>query len=330
MASVRKLPSGNYQGIANYKDATGSRRKRSFTDKSERRALRLAENYEEKMHGKALSTVSDALDAFISARVRLLSPSTLRSYISVASHLKTHHAAFCGLTEVSQKDAQRLVNTLIASGASPKTIKNKLGLLSAAVKFSGGTFPAVTLPRWELRSDFIPSEDDMKRIVEDVSGTDMEIPVALGMMGLRRSEIEGLDVADLDGEVLHIHSALVYGPDGQLHRKATKTVGSDRVIVIPFAIANKIKNQGYITHLSSHAISGRFSRTVKRLGINMRFHDLRHFFVSYCHNVLKLSDAQIMRLGGWSSDHIMKRHYLASMHDREAALQVANAFSKIM
>lgn len=328
MASVRKLPSGNYQGRANWIDETGKRHRKSFTAETRRQALRLAEDYEATTHSS--TTIGAALDAYVRSRAPLLSPSTVRSYLSVASNTKTRYAAFCGLTEPSEKQAQDLITEMLADGASPKAIKNRIGLLSAAVRYAGGTFPRVTLPKITLRSDFIPSEADIQRITAAVAGSEMEIPVALGILGLRRSEIVGLSLADLEGCQLHIHAAKVYGSDNKMHLKTTKTDKSDRFIVLPEHLADLIRAQGHITTLTSHAISGRFSRLVNRLGISMRFHDLRHFFVSYCHNVLHLSDAQIMKLGGWSSDHIMKRHYLQSMHDTETAELVAASLSAVL
>ena len=328
MASVRKLPSGNYQGMASWTDPTGKRHRKSFTATTRRQALRLAEDYEDLEHSD--TTIGKALDAYVASRAPILSPSTVRSYTSMASNLKIAYRGFCGLTEPSSKQAQDLINEMLADGASPKAIKNRIGLISAAVRYSGGTFPQVTLPKIVLRSDFIPKEADIQRIVAEFTGSEMEIPVALGILGLRRSEIVGLSLSDLDGTRLHVHAARVYGSDNEMHLKTTKTEGSDRFIIIPDSLAAKIAAQGHITTLTSHAISGRFTRAAKRLGITIRFHDLRHFFVSYCHNVLHLSDAQIMRLGGWSSDHIMKRHYLQSMHDQEAADLVATSLSEII
>ena len=63
---------------------------------------------------------------------------------------------------------------------------------------------------------------------------------------------------------------------------------------------------------------------------HFRFHDLRHFFASYCHNVLKLSDAQIQKLGGWKTDHVMKKIYITSMEDQLAADAAADGIARIM
>lgn len=329
MASVSKLPSGSWRGRANYRDDTGKRRQKTFTDPDRKTALRAAEEFERSMEGLPGMTIGKAIDAYVAAKKPVLSPSTMRGYISMRNNLKSRYAAFCGLIQPSQQQAQAFANELSAE-MKPKAVKNYIGLVGSAVRFSGGTFPQVTLPRWELRSDFVPSEDAMHQIMSEVSGTRLEIPVALGMLGLRRSEVCGLSPEDLDGTTLHVHAAAVYGIDNQIHQKGTKTAGSERWISIPEPLANKIRAEG-MPDLSLHALSAAFRRVVKRLHLEpFRFHDLRHFFVSYCHNVLRLSDAQIMKLGGYATDSVMKRHYRQSMDDKKSADLVASALSEML
>lgn len=319
MASVEKLPSGKYRARITYKTSTGWRQK-SFTADTKKAAVLLAAMF---VPSTGSGTVGEMIEDYIRVRGAVLSPSTVKGYKSIAKTLRTRYAAFWGLTEVSQASAQAVANSF-----SPKYARNVMGLVSAAVRFSGGSFPSVSFPRWELNSDFIPREEDIQRIVQEVSGTEMEVPVALGILGLRRSEIVGLSSDDLDGCRLHIHTVKVYGSDNKLHEKGTKTALSDRFIILPDIIAQKITVQGFVTNLTSHAISGRFSRLVKRLGVSMRFHDLRHYFASYCHNVLKLPDAAIQKLGGWApNSSALRRHYVHSMRDDETARLVASSFS---
>ncbi len=329
MASVEKLPSGKWRARANYKDDTGKRRQKTFTDPDRKTALRAAEEFERSMEGLPGMTIGKALDAYVAAKKPVLSPSTMRGYISMSRNLKERYGSFLGLIQPSQQQAQAFANELSAE-MKPKAVKNYIGLVGSAVRFSGGTFPQVTLPRWELHSDFVPSEEAMREIMEEVSGTRLEIPVALGMMGLRRSEVCGLSPEDLEGSTLHVHSAAVYGADNKIHQKGTKTAGSERWISIPEPLADKIRVEG-MPDLSLHALSAAFRRVVRRRHLEpFRFHDLRHFFVSYCHNVLRLSDAQIMKLGGYSTDSVMKRHYRQSMDDKKSADLVASALSEML
>ena len=41
---------------------------------------------------------------------------------------------------------------------------------------------------------------------------------------------------------------------------------------------------------------------------HFRFHDFRHYYVSYAH-MMGIPDKYIQAQGGWSTDHVMKRVY---------------------
>lgn len=316
MASIEKLPSGKFRARVTYKTPTGFRQK-SFTADTRKEAVRLAALFKPT---KSTGTIGEMVETYIEVKKAVLSPSTVKAYLSMARTIKTRHAALWRLTEVSQAQAQALANEY-----SPKTARNMIGLLSSAVKFAGGSFPTVTFPRWELRSDFIPREEDIQQILSAVRGTKMELPVLLGMMGLRRSEVVAVTPADLDGNLLHIHEAIVIGIDGPV-RKGTKTRLSTRAIILPDEIADLLR-KGPV-ELSINSIGKRFAKVTKDLGLTVRFHDLRHYFASYCHNVLQLPDAAIQKLGGWApNSSALRRHYVHSMRDDETAQLVAASFS---
>ena len=205
-----------------------------------------------------------------------------------------------------------------------------MGLIGAAVKFAGYNMPPVTYPQKIKLEAHTPTEEEMLIVTEAAKGTELEIPIALGMMGLRRGEICALSLADLKGNTLHIHKAAV-DIAGKVTVKAPKTYDSDRYVQIPDRIAKKIRKQGYITELTPEQLSYHFISFLKRLDVqHFRFHDLRHFFASYCHNVLKLSDAQIQALGGWKTDNVMKRVYISSMQDEKAAKQAASGMASFL
>ncbi|MBR6112552.1 MAG: tyrosine-type recombinase/integrase, partial [Paludibacteraceae bacterium] len=64
-----------------------------------------------------------------------------------------------------------------------------------------------------------------------------------------------------------------------------------------------------------NALNKAIHRYQKKLGIpDFKFHALRSYFASYAHS-LGIPDADIMAIGGWETDHIMKKVYRKSMEE---------------
>jgi integrase len=324
MAKIERLPSGLYR-IRLYlgKDASGKKKYKSLTHKDKRKLATMADSYLD-LHKDYMDSeaFSKHLDAYINEREAVLSPATVRAYQSIADKLKNDYSAFCALDigSIQSRDVQKVVDGLVKDDKSPKTVQNYVGLISSTLKYAGRSLPAVKLPEKRRTAYTIPDEKTARKIAQDASGTKLEIPIALAMLGLRRGEICGLTLSDLDGCTLHIHATKVYNKKQVLVDKPTpKNYSSDRYIQIPQQIADKIREQGYITELTPAGLSEAFTYFINKHGYpHIRLHDLRHFFVSYCHNILKLSDAQIMKLGGWKTAHVMRSVYLQSMEDSEA------------
>ena len=332
---TRKLPSGAWQvTVPIGKDKAGRYRYKSFTDKDKKTAVRKAADYQDQHREFAESvTVGDAITSFLASQDGILSPGTIRGYTSLAKMLKTRYGRIWSTQAhgLSRTAYQKFVNELNAAGLTPKTIRNYTGLISAALKAQDITPPTVSIPRRSKPEYHIPTENDVKRLAEAAAGTEMEIPLTLAVLGLRRGEICALRVSDLSGNVLHIRRAVVYDADGLLQTKDPKTLSSDRFVQIPAQTAEKIRRQGFVTELSPRQLSRRFVRLMRTAKVQtFRFHDLRHFFVSYCHTVLKLSDAQIQALGGWSTSHVMTEYYRQTMNEKQAAMLVANKVAQIV
>ena len=306
---------------------------RVFTDIDKARLrLTISQYLDEHRDGFDRRKFGNAMDQYIEIRKSILSPNTIYSYKNIAAALKEHYPVFCALTvdEIRKSQLQPVINNLSESGKSPKTIRNYLGLISAVLQTHGYRIPLVSLPAREKHDYYVPDPDTMQRVAAAAAGTEWEIPIALGMMGMRRSEICAVEASDLNKNMLHIQRAAVK-KDGVWTTKAPKTYESDRYIQLPADVAKKIRKNGRATDMTPAQISYRFAPFLKRNGFqHFRFHDLRHFFASYCHNVLKLSDAQIQKMGGWRTDHVMKSVYVQSMNDKQAGMLVANKIQKII
>ena len=76
---------------------------------------------------------------------------------------------------------------------------------------------------------------------------------------------------------------------------------------------NEIKEKGYIFKGHPNALNKAIHRTQASLGIQeFKFHALRSYFASYAHT-LGIPDKDIMTMGGWKTDEVMKRVYRKAM-----------------
>lgn len=221
-----------------------------------------------------------------------------------------------------------MINDLSRS-KSPKTVHNYHGLISSVI---GSDLVLKTSMPQKVRPElYIPSDAEIKTLVDAVRDTELEIPVLLGAFCMmRRGEICALTLNDIQGDVIHVHHSLVLGTDKEWHLKAPKTGSSDRYISAPSFVTDRIREVGHITTLNPNSITIMFQRVLTRANIeHFRFHDLRHYSASIRH-ALGIPDAYIMQEGGWKTDAVLKSVYRHAMSDRQKEADRANAhFSKL-
>ena len=83
---------------------------------------------------------------------------------------------------LTQADIQKEVN-LYAKTHSPKTVRNMHGLISAVLRQYRPDFALNTaLPKKVRPAIYIPSDDDIRRLLEYVKGTEMELPIFLQLL----------------------------------------------------------------------------------------------------------------------------------------------------
>ncbi len=257
-----------------------------------------------------------AAEEYIGAKRNVLSPTTIRGYNSA---LKTISMRFqdINIHDITALDIQTEVNHL-AKDHNTKTVRNYHGFISAVL----GTFCpnlkiCTTLPQKVKNEPYIPSDDDVKRVLEYAKGTEYEIPLILACYGLRRSEICALTLEDLDGDIIRINKAKVLNEDAKWVEKTTKTTSSTREIVIPVEIADKIREKGYIYKGYPNSITVYLGKAEEKLGIpHFPLHKLRHYFASKMSS-LNIPEADIMKMGGWETDYVMKGVYRHSMLEKE-------------
>jgi len=337
-----KLPSGNYRVRAYYKDSSGVIHRRSFTDHDKNVALAAAQDYvrdAKEIEESTAGTFGAAMDAFLASRKAVLSPSTMKGYISMSKVLKAGAEDFCRckLDAIRSDDVQRVINMLASSHspfqkfqkvpkpASPKTIRNYAGFISSVMRSKGYTAPPVNLPERTRTQITIPGNDTMKEIIASMNGTDLEIPVKLAAFGpLRRGEICALVLSDFKGNVVHVSKDMVIDTDGVWHVKPPKTYESDRYVELPQDLVKLIQKKKKITDMNPDELSKAFRKHLRDHGFaQIRFHDLRHWCASHLHTI-GMPDQYIMKRGGWATDGTLKNVYRHTLADQDA-LQTARA-----
>lgn len=269
---------------------------------------------------KSGMTMRNACNAYIALKSNILSPSTIKAYKSVMNSISE---SIMGkkIDEITPLDVQKEINDYSASH-TPKTTRNVHGFISAVL----GTYrPSMhlntTLPQKTKFDAYTPSEDEVKRILNEVAGTEYEIAYRLGCYGMRRSEICALDMSDLNGNMLSITKGKVKDSDNQwVIKPIPKTTASQREIYIDDNLAKMFRDKGYVFKYSPDRLNKHLHSICKQLNIPLfRFHDLRAYYASMAH-ALGIPDAYIMANGGWSSTNIMNRVYKRAFADKQAEM----------
>lgn len=178
-------------------------------------------------------TVGEAMDNYIECKTNILSPSTLREYKKMR---KSYMRGIMDITlkNLSQEKIQKEINKE-AREHSAKTVQNMHGLLSATMGMYHPDFKLrTTLPKKIKIETNIPTDTEIKLILDKAKGTNYYIPILLAaFLGMRRSKICALKWSDIDikNKTLSVSSAKVMDDNKKwILKDATKTYESKRKI----------------------------------------------------------------------------------------------------
>ena len=327
--TIEKLPSGSYRATMM---KNGKRYRITYDEKPSKKQ---AEQDLYEMMNKSFDSVNGSLTfeqaacKYVESKRNVLSPSTIRDYTRYSSRMPEWFVGI-KIDEITQIELNKLVNELSVDRA-PKTVYNYHGFVSAVLGTFRPSFKIyTTLPQKRKNEPYIPSDDEVKMLLSELEGTEFYIPFILGCYGMRRGEICALTIDDIEGDILHITKSLAQNDKLEWVLKSTKTTESERDIIIPMDIADRIREQGYVYNGHPNSINKHITALEDKLGIeHFPLHKLRHYFAS---KMLTITDPKtVQALGGWKTDTVMKNIYAHSIKEeqerakREAVSRLSNS-----
>ena len=274
--------------------------------------------------------LGDAIDNYIEARSKILSPSTVRAY---KAYRKSRFQVYMN-RPVSSIDWQKMINTEAGLDITPKTIKNAWGLVKASLS-DVGIEVDVRLPAPIPHEKIWLTPEQIPLFMDAIKGEKVEIGALLALSGLRRSEIYGLDWSDidLDKKEIHVHQSKMLDEDAKpVVRKQNKNYTSTRTVPIFLprlydALSGVSEREGCVIKDNLSTLRKRITRACEKAGLpDVGVHGLRHSFCSLCYS-LGISEKACMELGGWSDYQTMRKIYThISEADKKASATALEEF----
>jgi integrase len=318
MAKAEKLPSGKWRVRVQ-----SNGHSRTFIHENKKIAEASAKAWQTGIIKTARPTekitLQEAYEKFIEIKKYVLSPSTILGYTNLR-RTSFQDIMHLRLEQIESVSVQRSIN-MFAANHSPKSVKNAYGLFTAVMSmFMPDSHFNVKLPQKQPKEIYIPTDEDIKRLVQLSKGTSMYIPILLAAFGgMREGEICALTKEDINGNFVTINKSMVLTPSKEWKIKPPKTISSNRKVEMPQFVINALNEKnGRLVTLNPHVVSINFSRLIKNNGfVHFRFHDLRHYYVSSLHS-LNIPDKYIQAQGGWSTNHTMNNVYKHIMESKKS------------
>ena len=327
MAKAHKLPSGTWRCVASWTDEYGKHRQKSFTAESKQSAEFLATKFlTEKRHSMRPEnrTLDDLITTYIENRSNLLSPSTIVSY-----H-KIRKTAFPSIIHtrmelLTPELYQKAINQY-AKDHSPKSVANAHALASKVLK-ANDVFVTekVILPQKEKKEVSIPTEEEIRKLLDYAKGTRLYLFVAFSVfLGLRKSETVALKWKDIDfdNHTASINKARVKDQSGSYVEKTTKTTSSTRTLRIPQVLMDALLQEkhdnpeDYVIQDSVDALVSLYNRTKSKIGFPYKFHALRHYYASVL-LVSGMPNKYAQTQMGHATDNMLKQVYQHTFKSKE-------------
>lgn len=214
---------------------------------------------------------------------------------------------------------QAEINSALSS-LSDKTVSNSWGLMSEIMRVNRMEVPNILMPSAKKSAgrNFLDPQQIIS-FCDAIRGDTCEIAMLLGLHSLRMSEIKALKMSeniDLKNNLIHVSGAMVRDEKNKsIYKDRNKTTASNRIIPIMIPRLAELLAQckdanGFLVLQLPSTVNKHIHDAADRAELpNITSHCLRHSFVSLGYH-LRLSELEVMEMGGWSDNQIVHRIYL--------------------
>lgn len=282
-------------------------------------------------------TVEQAFSDYIDSRDNILSPSTIKGY-NIIKNARLQLVMDIPIFKLTLNDVQKAVNH-DSERLCRKSIKSAISLLNTVLEINGVELDLkkISVPQNRPKKFNIPSADAVLKVI---IGSDLELPCLLAMwLSLRISEVRGLKFKDIskDSKYISVCRSKIYLGNKDVLREQNKTEESTRTNSLPPYILELIKkvphqsDNDFIVDLKYEYIRKHFKKLMNDNGFEITFHKLRHIFATTL-NDLGVPSEYIQKLGGWSTDNVMKSVYTHTTNSKENEFQsiIDNFFTSVI
>ena len=284
MATAKRLPSGAYRVRVYSHSKNGKKVYESFTAPTKREAEMMAAAWANKKDRRKQSdmTIGEAIAGYIRAKEGVLSPSTIRGYDRMR---RNNYSSIenMRLKKVSSEDLQLFVSDC-SKKLSPKSVRNIFALLTAAIAlYEPDLTFRVTLPTKINKRPVSPSDKDIQALFKAASPTMKKCIALAAFGGLRRGEICAIEYTDINNGILHVYRDMIQDKVGKwIIKDIPKNSDGIRDVKLPKKVLTLLGDGtgAIITYKNPNSINHTFEKLRNRLNIQIRFHDLRHYYAS--------------------------------------------------
>ena len=329
MPTARKQPSGMWKvRVYHYIDENGKQHYKSFTGKTKKEAEKMALSFSATLSSKEDISFGEAVERYINSRSYTLSPTSINGYRTIAKY----YLGPIKRTKLSKLTNEQLQKTLdiLAADHAPKTVQNVQGLISSTLKMFPVSFQPKMQSPAKIKVDvLVPSDEDIKSMLEAAAGRTIEIPILLAAFGsLRRGEVCGLCADCVYDDHITVKRTMIRDQYGEwIIKEQPKTYAGFRDVPLPPDVMQKLhllaqdkKPLDRIVDMCPQTVYTAFKRVLQRAGLpDYKFHSLRHYFATFCHS-LGIPDQYIAEIGGWDDTATLTKIYQHTMKNKKSSV----------